>query len=201
MIIGITGGTGCGKTTLLNLIAECGRLILDCDAIYHELLISDKAMLDAIDQRFPGVVENGALNRKKLGAIVFADENALQELNRITHSAVKAEVLRHLETAPELAAIDAIGLFEGVLAQLCNVTAAVTAPEEMRVQRLMLRDNISEEYARSRIRAQHSESWFRERCDHVLVNNKNIDAFRAECLAFLHTIGIMKEKCTKEHEL
>ena len=193
MIIGITGGTGCGKTTLLNLIAEQGGLILDCDAIYHELLISDKAMLDAIAQRFPGVVENGALNRKKLGSIVFADENALQDLNRITHSAVKADVLRRLDTAPKLAAIDAIGLFEGGLAELCDVTVAVTAPEEMRVQRLMLRDNISEEYARSRIRAQHSEAWFRERCDYVLSNNGTLDAFATNCLAFLHTIGIMKE--------
>ena len=193
MIVGITGGTGCGKTTLLNLIADCGGLILDCDAIYHELLISDKAMLDAIVQRFPGVVEYGALNRKKLGSIVFADKNALQDLNRITHAAVKAEVLRRLDTAPKLAAIDAIGLFEGGLAELCDVTVAVTAPEEMRVQRLMLRDNISEEYARSRIRAQHSEAWFRERCDYVLSNNGTLDAFATNCLAFLHTIGIMKE--------
>ena len=201
LIIGITGGTGCGKTTLLNLIADHGGLILDCDAIYHELLISDKEMLAAIEHRFPAVVENGALNRKKLGAIVFADENALQDLNRITHAAVKEEVLRRLEKSPKLAAIDAIGLFEGGLAELCDVTVAITAPEEARIQRLMLRDNISEDYARSRIRAQHSEDWFRERCDHVLVNGSTLDAFATICLAFLDTLGIMKEKCTKEHEL
>ena len=201
MIIGITGGTGCGKTTLLNLIADQGGLILDCDAIYHELLISNKEMLAAIDQRFPGVVEKGALNRKKLGTIVFADENALQDLNRITHSAVKSEVLRRLEKAPKLAAIDAIGLFEGGLADLCDITVAVTAPEEARVQRLMLRDNISEDYARSRIRAQHQEDWFREKCDYLLINDSELDAFATKCLAFLDTMGIMKEKCTKEHEL
>ena len=193
MIIGITGGTGCGKTTLLNLIAARGGLILDCDAIYHELLISDKAMLEAIENRFPGVIENGALNRKKLGAIVFADENALLDLNRITHAAVKTEVLRRLEDAPKLAAIDAIGLFEGNLAPLCDVTVAVTAPEEARVKRLMLRDSISEDYARSRIRAQHREDWFRERCDYVLSNSGTLDAFATNCLAFLDTIGIMKE--------
>ena len=193
MIIGITGGTGCGKTTLLNLIAARGGLILDCDAIYYELLISDKAMLEAIENRFPGVVENGALNRKKLGAIVFADENALLDLNRITHAAVKTEVLRRLEDAPVLAAIDAIGLFEGNLAPLCDVTVAVTAPEEARVKRLMLRDGISEDYARSRIRAQHREDWFRERCDYVLSNSGTLDAFATNCLAFLDTIGIMKE--------
>ena len=168
MIIGITGGTGCGKTTLLNLIREQGGLVLDCDQIYHELLVSDKAMLAAIDARFPGVVEDGILNRKKLGAIVFADDSALLELNRITHVAVKQEVLRRLETKPFLAAIDAIGLFEGGLAQLCDVTVAVTAPVEDRVRRLMQRDGISEEYARSRIAAQHEENWYRQRCTYVL---------------------------------
>lgn len=191
MIIGITGGTGCGKTTLLNLIAQQGGLILDCDAIYHELLRTDKELLAAIGNRFPGVVENGALNRKKLGSIVFADENALLDLNRITHMAVKAEVLRRLETAPKLAAIDAIGLFEGGLAELCHVTVAVTAPEEDRIQRLMKRDGISEDYARARIRAQHKEDWFRERCDYVLTNDGKIDAFATNCLAFLDTLGIM----------
>ena len=193
LIIGITGGTGCGKTTLLNLIADRGGLILDCDAIYHELLASDAAMLAAIEKRFPGVVENGGLNRKKLGAIVFSDENALLDLNRITHAAVKQEVLRRLETAPKLAAIDAIGLFEGGLSELCDVTVAVTAPEEARIQRLQLRDGISRDYAISRIRAQHDESWFRERCDHILENSGKLDAFATKCLAFLDTLGIMKE--------
>ena len=193
MIIGITGGTGCGKTTLLNLIADQGGLILDCDAIYHQLLLSDAPMRSAIEDRFPGVMENGILNRKKLGAIVFSDENALLDLNRITHSAVKQEVLRQLEAAPRLAAIDAIGLFEGELSDLCDVTVAVTAPEEARVERLMQRDGISEDYARSRIRAQHDESWFRQRCDHVLENSGDLESFRTKCLAFLQSLGIMKE--------
>lgn len=193
MIIGITGGTGCGKTTLLNLIAAQGGLVLDCDAIYHDLLLADQKMLDAIDSRFPGVVECGVLNRKKLGSIVFSDEHALLDLNHITHAAVKAEVLRRLEEKPVLAAIDAIGLFEGGLAELCDVTVAVIAPEADRVDRLMKRDSISEDYARSRIRAQHEESWFRERCDYILSNDAKIDAFATKCLAFLNTLGIMKE--------
>ena len=193
MIIGITGGSGCGKTTLLNEIRKLDGLVLDCDEIYHELLKSDREMLDSIENRFPGVVENGMLNRKKLGSIVFADEEALLGLNRITHSAVKREVLRRLETNPRLAAIDAIGLFEGELAELCHVTVAVTAPEEARIRRLMQRDGISEDYARSRIKAQHDESWFRGKCRYVLENEGEIDAFATKCVAFLHTIGILKE--------
>ena len=192
MIIGITGGTGSGKTTLLNLIRDHGGLVLDCDAIYHKLLYTDTDLLNAIEQRFPGTVEDGTLNRKKLGAIVFADEDALQDLNRITHGAVKQEVLRQLSQKPALAAIDAIGLFEGGLGELCDVTVAVTAPKEARIHRLIVRDGITEEYARKRIAAQHDDDWFRERCDHILVNDEKIDAFATKCLDFLHRIGIME---------
>ena len=192
MIIGITGGTGSGKTTLLNLIRDHGGLVLDCDAIYHKLLSTDTDLLNAIAQRFPGTVEDGTLNRKKLGAIVFTDEDALQDLNRITHGAVKQEVLRQLSQKPALAAIDAIGLFEGGLGELCDVTVAVTAPKEARIHRLIVRDGITEEYARKRIAAQHDDDWFRERCDHILVNDEKIDAFATKCLDFLHRIGIME---------
>lgn len=185
MILGITGGTGCGKTTLLKVIDEMGGLVLDCDAIYHQLLATDKQLLAAIENRFPGTVEDGQLQRKKLGSIVFSDENALIDLNKITHSAIKAEVLRQLKTAPKLAAIDAIALFEGGLADLCDMTVAVTAPTEDRVQRLMKRDNISEDYARSRIAAQHDEAWFRQQCDCVLENIGTELQFYNKCVAFL----------------
>ena len=190
-IIGITGGTGCGKTTLLRAIEAKGGLVLDCDAIYHQLLRTDKVMLAAIEARFPGTVENGELQRKKLGSLVFSDENSLLDLNKITHGAVKAEVLRRLESKPALAAIDAIGLFEGGLAELCDVTVAVTAPLEDRVKRLMARDGISEEYAKNRIAAQHTQDWFRERCDYELINDGELDAFATKCLAFLDKLGIM----------
>lgn len=193
MIIGITGGTGCGKTTLLKVIAEKGGLILDCDAIYHRLLATDTELLNAIEARFPGTVEDGQLQRKKLGTIVFSDEKALLDLNRITHSAIKAEVLRQLATAPKLAAIDAIALFEGGLAELCHMTVAVTAPVETRVQRLVMRDGIPEDYARSRIAAQHDESWFRERCDWILENSGTEMQFREKCLAFLENPDIIIE--------
>ncbi len=192
MIIGITGGTGCGKTTLLKLIADLGGTVLDCDAIYHELLKTDTSLLQAIEARFPETVRDGALDRKKLGSIVFADEAALLDLNRITHKAVKDEVLRRLSEKPAIAAIDAIGLFEGDLAEFCNITVAVAAPEDIRVQRLMARDAITEEYARKRIAAQHSEAWFAAKCDHVLLNDSTADAFRTKCLAFLRDLGIMK---------
>ena len=191
MILGITGGTGSGKTTLLRCIEGCGGLVLDCDAIYHRLLETDTALLSAIEARFPGTVEEGILQRKKLGAMVFSDKSALSDLNAITHGAIKAEVLRRLEPRPALAAIDAIALFEGGLAELCDVTVAVTAPVENRVQRLMERDGIREAYARNRINAQHNDEWFREHCDHILENIHTKEQFEAKCLAFLQKLGII----------
>ena len=191
MILGITGGTGCGKTTLLNCVAKRGGLILDCDAIYHDLLRTDPSLLAAIEARFPGTVENGVLQRKKLGNLVFSQRKALSDLNAITHGAVKAEVLRRLKEQPALAAIDAIGLFEGGLAELCDVTVAVLAPEEARITRLMTRDGIDRVYAKRRIDAQNGADWFQSRCDYCLENNGTQADFQKTCLAFLDKLGIM----------
>lgn len=193
MIIGITGGTGCGKTTALQLIADLGGLVIDCDRVYHDLLKTDKAMLLELEQRFPGTVENGQLNRKKLASIVFADEKALLDLNGITHKAVKKEVLRLLENGPSLVAIDAIGLFEGKLSELCHTTLAITAPEEVRVSRLTSRDGITEEQALARIRAQKSQEWFVANCDHHLHNDGTKEEFRNKCIALYEKLGIIEK--------
>ena len=192
MIIGITGGTGCGKTTLLDVIRDQGGLVLDCDEIYHRLLQSSQSLQQAIEARFPGTVTNEGVDRKKLGAIVFADAQALADLNRITHSAVKEQILSQLENAPALAAIDAIGLFEGHLDSLCDVTVAVTAPREDRIARLVARENITPAYAQLRIDAQRSNEEFAALCDHVLANDKSREQFQQKCLAFLESLGIMK---------
>ena len=191
MIIGITGGTGSGKTTLLEILRRQGALVLDCDAIYHDLLETDPKLLQKIEAHFPGTVIDGQLDRKLLGSKVFSDEAALLTLNKITHSAVREEVLRALASSPGLTAIDAIGLFEGNLAPLCDITVAVTAPMTERIRRLTARDNISEEYAKNRILAQHEDVWFREKCDYVLINDSTFEAFEARCLAFCKEIGIM----------
>ena len=192
MIIGITGGSGSGKTTLLNELKKLGALVLDCDAIYHELLQRDAALLAAIEDRFPGTVENHQLQRKKLGQIVFSDKDALLALNQITHAAIHDEVMKQLALRPRLAAIDAIGLFESGLDALCDVTVAVTAPVDVRIQRLMARDGISAAYAQSRIEAQPTDDYFRKMCTYTLENDRDEGVFQAKCLAFFKELGIMK---------
>lgn len=192
MIIGITGGTGSGKTTALQAIRQLGGRIIDCDQVYHRLLQEDASLLAAIENRFPGCVADGQLLRKKLGAIVFSDAQALRDLNAITHSAIRKEVLRLLEDKPVLAAIDAIGLIEGGYGKLCDTTVAITAPREVRVERIMARDSISREYALARIDAQKSNSWFAEHCDHTLVNDSSQEAFLLKCIDFFRQITIIE---------
>ena len=192
MIIGITGGSGCGKTTALQVFGALGGVILDCDAIYHRLLATDLTLLNNIEARFPGTTESRVLDRKKLGKIVFSDPNALSDLNAITHSAVRKEVLRLIDGETRHIAVDAIGLFEGDLAPLCDHTVAITAPEECRVLRLIAREGICEEYARARIQAQRPQEEFVALCDHHLQNDGTEEEFRLKCLAFFQGLGIMK---------
>lgn len=192
MIVGITGGTGCGKTTALRAFEALGGTVIDCDRVYHRLLQEDQALLRAIEDRFPGCVTEGALDRKKLGTIVFADPEALQDLNRITHGAVKREVLAIIDRTPGSVAIDAIGLFEGGLAELCQLTMAVTAPEQQRIERLTRRDHITKEYAISRIRAQRPQEEFEKLCQHTLCNDGTEDEFYTKCLAFFKGRGIIE---------
>ncbi len=186
MIVGITGPTGSGKTTALNVIREMGGCVLDLDAVYHGLLKTDAGLLGELDARFPGVIRNGELDRKALGNIVFADKQALSDLNAITGKYILAETDRQLEAAQRqgvpIAAIDAINLLEGDLPERCHVTVAVTAPVEIRVGRLMERDGISEEYARLRISAQQPNEYFEAHCDHTLRNGEGTQqAFAQSC--------------------
>ena len=89
MILGITGGSGSGKTTLLQLVEASGGVILDCDAIYHQLLQNDKQLLQTIENRFPGTVIDGVLARKKLGEVVFADDHVFNLIDWNSDSFIK----------------------------------------------------------------------------------------------------------------
>ena len=184
-IVGITGGTGCGKTTALQELEAMGALVLDCDAIYHELLESSAELLGEIEKRFPDTVRDSKLDRKALGAVVFADAAALNDLNVIAHKHVRCEVRRRLRefamAGGTLAAIDAIELFSSGMDRRCFRTVAVLSDKENRVKRIMARDGITREYALMRINAQHSDGYYAEECDYTLYNNADMDSFRNDC--------------------
>ncbi len=184
-IIGITGGTGCGKTTALNELERRGALLIDCDAVYHRMLETDRPMLDEIEKYFPGAVVDGKLDRKALGAVVFTDEEALRDLNIITHRHINLEIRRilreHAMNGGTLAAIDAIELFSSGLAKCCTATVGVIADRDVRISRIMRRDGISREYAMMRVNAQRPNEYFIQKCSLVLENNGSQEEFIEKC--------------------
>lgn len=187
-LVGITGGTGCGKTTALNVLADMGALIIDADALYHELTLASEEMRREIIDRFGPVYEGNNLDRKALGNIVFNDPQALKDLNAITHKHVDGEIERrlteHAINGGTLAAIDAIALLDAGFAKRTVFNVGITAPTEERVKRLLLREGVSEEYARMRIAAQKSNEYFEKNCHYTLCNDGTREQFEDKCNKF-----------------
>lgn len=193
-IIGITGGTGCGKTTALDAIIDLGGKVIDCDELYHELLLGCEPMRREINDRFPGALPEGSDNTKALGEIVFNDPAALAQLGAITHRYVGTEITRRLtdwaKMGGRLAAIDAIALIEGGAGNYCKANVGIIAPTEDRIKRLMKRENISREYAELRISAQKSNEYFESVCDQIISNDSTVESFKIKCRqVFLNIIG------------
>lgn len=175
-IIGITGPTGAGKTTALGELERLGGAVIDCDAVYHQMLNSDFALQHELQSAFGSMQnERGEFDRKRLGAVVFRDPAALERLNAIVYPRIRQAVDLRLEQARQAgkraAAVDGITLIESGLGARCDATVAVLAPVEERVRRICLREGISEAYARSRVAAQKEDAYFWANCDYILMND------------------------------
>ena len=191
LVIGFTGPTGAGKTSALRALERLGGLVLDCDAVYHDLLRTDSTLRDAITGAFGQVfAPDGTLDRQRLGTVVFSDPAALDTLNCIIYARLPRELLRRMdESSAPVVGIDAINLVESGLCRLCRRTVAVLAPSEQRVRRIMARDGIPEEYARLRVQAQKDDEFYRTHCTDTLFNDcADAAAFEDAAYAALHRI-------------
>ena len=175
-LIGLCGRSGSGKSLLCQICSEHGIKIIDCDAVYHVLLQTDRKMLQAIENRFPGTVEHSRLQRKKLGKIVFSDETGelLKKLNRITHSRIIDETenrIKNFKINGERAVIfDAPLLFESGFDKKCDIIITVIANAEDKIKRIMQRDDIDFSRASARINSQLEEKYLVERSNYVIKN-------------------------------
>lgn len=181
-IIGLTGQSGAGKGTVAKILEKKGIPHIDCDGIYHLMLTPDGECTKALAKHF-GIeilAPDGSVDRKKLGSIVFSGEGhekRLRELNEITHSLVlkkcKELICQYEKQGKTAATVDAPTLFESGFDRECDIILSVTAPEHIRLQRIISRDKISSEKALERFSAQKNEDFFRENSDYVIENSSD----------------------------
>lgn len=184
-ILGLTGGSGTGKSAACTAFVQLGCGVIDADASYRTLCDTCEPMLNEIQTMFGNVFSTDRkLDRKKLGTVVFADPEKLQQLNAITHpyirQAAKEAFAAYEARGCLLCIYDAPVLFEGKMETLCDKTCAVLAARNTRIARIMARDAITEEYAALRIDAQQDDAFYRERCDYVVQNDDDLAALYAQ---------------------
>lgn len=183
IIIGITGGSGSGKSTVSSVFCNLGADAIDADDVYHKLLNSSAPLMREISKRFPEALgDNGKICRKKLAKMVFSDRALLDDLNTITHKYVVEEIEKRIadlyEKSAEYICIDAIALFETPIGGMCNVTVGVIAPRSARISRITERDGIDVMSASARINSQPSDDFYREKCDFIINNDGDMEAVK-----------------------
>jgi L-threonylcarbamoyladenylate synthase len=191
IIIGITGGTGAGKTSALRALRTLGGCVLDCDAVYHEMLSYDEALRRDLLTTFGDVfTPEGTLDRQKLGTAVFENADKLDRLNQIIYRRLPPELQRRAAAqGNELVGLDAVNLLQSGLGALCDRTVGVLADKEDRVRRIMGRDGISEDYARLRISAQPANAYYEAACTDILYNHAaGTEEFEQTALKFFEKL-------------
>lgn len=176
-IIGITGGTGAGKSVLSAELKKCGATIIDADAISRQVTAKNGAAFDEIIKCFGAevVAESGELDRKKLGGIVFSDAKKLELLEAITHKHIFNEIQSELDRCTtEIAVMDVPLLFSSYFPFKCDVTVAVIADEETRLGRIVKRDGISRADAVLRMKNQMSNEEYKRFADICFENTGDI---------------------------
>lgn len=161
MNLGLTGGIACGKSTVAEMLDQRGAIIIDADVIAREVVEPDQPALKQLVQHFGTdiLLPDGTLNRKKLGSIVFADENKRKQLNDILHPAIRAEMfsrmVQHEQAQPDkLVVVDVPLLYESGLEPMFEEVMVVYVPAEVQLERLMKRDGLDKTEAENRLRAQ-----------------------------------------------
>ena len=195
-VIGVTGGTGTGKTTAMNTLKKFGVFCLDADVVYHELLKTCEPMVQELYENYPDAVKDGELDRKVLGEIVFNDKVKLAQLNKVTHKYIGDEIEKQLAKAKKdgfkFAAIDGVEIIESGIADMCDTLVAITAPIKERIMRIMDREGISLGYAAMRIASQKPDTYYAEKCDIVIHNDfSDAESFENHCTdIFKNLLGV-----------
>ncbi|MEO5954027.1 MAG: dephospho-CoA kinase [Chloroflexia bacterium] len=174
LLIGLTGNIACGKSTVVRQLRELGAHTIDADALIHVILKKGGPAYEPVVQEFgEGIVaEDGEIDRRALGRIVFADPERLRMLEQIEHPVVRQVISDEIaNAAEEIVALDAIKLIEVGWADKSDAVWVVTCTREQQLERLMATRGYSREEAEGRIDAQSSQEEKIARADVVIYNS------------------------------
>lgn len=201
-VIGLTGPTGAGKSTVADEWRTAGVPIIDADAAARRVTERGSACLERLAEAFSSAIllPDGSLNRQELARRAFRDAESTATLNRITHPAIIAEMQQQLENAADdghvIAVLDAPLLYEAAADTLCDTIVAVIAPTDKRLERIMKRDNIDEAAAKQRMAAQREDEFYCRDGVIVIRNDADEAALRAQASTVLERLkGRCKAIC------
>jgi len=186
-VIGLTGGIASGKSTASSILKELGAIIIDADEVARKIVGKGRPALDEVKQYFGEkiILEDGNLNRKKLGSIVFSNHDLLKKLNEITHPYIIKEIINEINWYKKtdndhVIILDAALLIEMKLTHLVDEIWLISIPEEVQLNRLMQRENISVNDAKKRIDAQMSLNDKKQYAHKIIDNSKDIDYLKVQ---------------------
>ena len=193
--IGLAGGSGSGKGIVSSLFSLSGIPAIDCDAVYHDMISRDTTLTRELAAAFGEEIlsRDGGVDRRVLFDVAFRDFERRNRLNEISHRRIRAVLHEWMDRAEKQGIpailVDAPLLFESGFDRECDLSIAVTAPYELRVERIMQRDGITRPRAEARIAAQISDEELARRADLVLQNDGDLAHFMKEIIRVLNTIN------------
>jgi dephospho-CoA kinase len=192
-VIGLTGGTGSGKSIVSAFLEQNGAYIIDADEIAHGIIERGKPAYEELTNYFGGAILDQDRNilRKKLGSIVFTNKEKLDFLNRCTHKYISQEIDKQIAERKKkqkdtCIVLDAPLLLEAKLENRCNEIWVVFAEEEVRARRIMERDNITYQEAKNRIGCQKNWDFYRQKANLILDNSKDLQHLKRQLEAIFY---------------
>ncbi|MGN0558249.1 MAG: dephospho-CoA kinase [Acutalibacteraceae bacterium] len=179
-IVGLTGSTGSGKSTVANMLIQKGCAVVDADALSREITEKDSPCLKALSAQFGCDILNadGTLNRQKLAEKAFVSQKTVELLNSLTHPFIYMLAIKRIKEYAdkgfEIIIFDAPVLFESSGDVLCDITVAVISSTENRISRIMSRDNITKAQAMQRINVQKQDEYYISQSDIIIENNGDL---------------------------
>lgn len=194
MIIGLTGQTGAGKSTVSEFLNKKGFFIIDCDEVSREVTKKGSDLVLKLADAFGNEIldDDLSLNRGKLASIAFSSREKTELLNSITHPVIfKALEEKIKQNSDKNIVLDAPTLFESGADKLCDKIISVICSEEKRLERIIKRDNLSLDQAKKRINAQFDNDFYTEKSHAVIVNDGNVEDIEKKILQALNEIGVL----------